>query len=189
MVVKKRKELPVEYLRECFILNEDYSLTWKVRPIRHFQSKQSWGRWNTLYAGKVAGTKKRGDYGYTVLKINGVAYLAHRVIWALWHGSFSQQDIDHIDGNPSNNHISNLRECSEDFHNQRNRKRNSNNTSGQMGVVWRADRSRWIAVYYEDRGDRTVAKKLGSFLNFDEAVQCRLKWEEDNNFTHRHDMI
>lgn len=181
------KELSIEYLSECFEVDfEKYILNWKKRPSYHFKTSQSYARWNTLYSGKVAGSINAG--GYFVVKIDASRFLVHRLIWAIIYGKFSQFELDHIDGNRQNNNVENLRECSEGFHNQRNRKRNSNNTSGQMGVLWRKDREKWVAVYYVSRGNRTVAKKLGSFQKFEDAVSCRLKWEEDNNFSHRHEM-
>lgn len=46
--------------------------------------------------------------------INGksYAYLAHRLAWFLYYGEQSKLFIDHINRNPSDNRIVNLRECS-----------------------------------------------------------------------------
>lgn len=130
------KNLSIDYLTECFEIDfENYSLRWKQRPRHHFQTDQSYGRWNTLYSGKPI-TSVNID-GYLVVKINASSFKVHRLIWAMTYGNFSQFELDHIDGNRQNNNVENLRECSEGFHNQMNRKRNSNNTSGQMGVLWR----------------------------------------------------
>ena len=44
--------------------------------------------------------------GYRKLKFGGKQYLTHRVAWLLHHGCWPIGDIDHIDGNPSNNKLS-----------------------------------------------------------------------------------
>ena len=50
--------------------------------------------------------------------------------------------VDHIDGNPLNNRLSNLRICKQS-ENVRNKAFMSNNTSGFLGVTYRADRDRY----------------------------------------------
>lgn len=48
--------------------------------------------------------------GYYSLRINYIAYLCHRVVWVLHNGTIENNVvIDHIDGDPSNNRIDNLR--------------------------------------------------------------------------------
>lgn len=51
--------------------------------------------------------------GYVFVKIPGVGVRpGHRIIWKLVYGKDPDQVIDHIDGNPSNNRIENLRDVS-----------------------------------------------------------------------------
>ena len=74
----------------------DYSngnLIWKVNKGR---SKK----------GTIAGS--RDTKGYMQLKLNQKVYRLHRLIW-LWHGKELPEQIDHIDRNPLNNKIENLR--------------------------------------------------------------------------------
>jgi hypothetical protein len=47
---------------------------------------------------------------YCHVCINYRAYQVHRVAWFLYHGEWPAKVIDHIDGNPSNNKIDNLRQ-------------------------------------------------------------------------------
>lgn len=62
--------------------------------------------------------------GYVRITIDGRRHRAHRLAWLYVYGKFPRDQIDHIDGNPSNNKMSNLRECtgSENSQNARIRK-------------------------------------------------------------------
>jgi len=62
------------------------------------------GRGKNAVAGHV-----RGD-GYCELFLNGNRDYAHRMAWLYVHG-YIPSEIDHIDNNPSNNSIANLREA------------------------------------------------------------------------------
>lgn len=57
--------------------------------------------------GREAGS--RDKLGYLHIRFKGRAYLAHRVAWLMTFGEWPPEFTDHIDGNPSNNRISNLR--------------------------------------------------------------------------------
>ena len=48
--------------------------------------------------------------GHIRICIMRVKYLAHRLAWLYVTGSWPSQDIDHIDGDPTNNRFANLRE-------------------------------------------------------------------------------
>jgi len=99
---------------------------------------------NCLY--KAYNGKKAGGIhqtGYWRLKINKKSYQAHRVIFAMHHGHMPKQ-IDHIDGNKSNNKIENLREATPS-QNGWNRFLQKNNKSGIKGISWRKDCNRWLA--------------------------------------------
>ena len=58
--------------------------------------------------GQVAGNKrKRGD---SAVHIGGRLYLNHRLIWLYHHGAWPEGEIDHINRDPSDNRIENLRD-------------------------------------------------------------------------------
>lgn len=86
------------------------------------------GRW------KICGHKPICN-GYGHVKIDGKMYLTHRLVWLLVHGTWPEHEIDHIDRDPMNNRIENLRPTtpSENCHNQGLR---SNNSSGYPGVCF-----------------------------------------------------
>jgi len=80
--------------------------------------------------------------GYSKVSINHKDYLTHRIIF-LWNHGYLPKIVDHIDGNPSNNKIENLREAN-DQNNCYNSKLRSDNISGFKGVSWNKDRNKWV---------------------------------------------
>jgi hypothetical protein len=72
--------------------------------------------------------------GYVLASVDYKNYKLHRLIW-LWHfGSFPEAHIDHIDGNPSNNKIENLRQATDAQNMQNQRKARVTNKLGCQGV-------------------------------------------------------
>jgi hypothetical protein len=65
-------------------------------------------RWNTRYAGKPTGISIDSG-GYASLQIDKRRYLTHRIVWLHTKGWLPKQDLDHRDGNRTNNAIENLR--------------------------------------------------------------------------------
>jgi hypothetical protein len=72
--------------------------------------------------------------GYNQVSINGKNYLLHRIIFFMFYG-YMPKKIDHIDNNPSNNCIENLR-CASNNQNGQNSKLSKLNKSGFKGVSW-----------------------------------------------------
>ena len=104
--------------------------------------------------------------GYVIIGINGKYCSAHRLVFLMHHGHLPQE-IDHIDGNRSNNAIENLRPAtsSQNKHNAGKRK---NNTSGFKGVSWRKDKDRWQAII----GINGKLKHLGFFHTAEQAHEA-----------------
>ena len=65
----------------------------------------------------------------------GKSIYLHRAVWLYHHGQLPAM-IDHVDGNPRNCRIENLRAC-DNASNQYNSRRKANNKSGFKGVVFR----------------------------------------------------
>lgn len=95
-------------------------------------------------AGSVAGTAKRG--GYIQISACGKSRYAHRLAWLFVYGAWPVGHIDHIDGNPSNNRIDNLRDVSAktNMENQRHAHA-SNKSSGLLGVSFDKQTGLWMA--------------------------------------------
>lgn len=84
--------------------------------------------------------------GYRQIRTKYGKYLEHRLIYLYHHGVLPTY-IDHIDGNPSNNSIENLRECTH-MQNHFNQKKHKNNTSGFKGVSFHNLTQKWRASVY-----------------------------------------
>ena len=96
---------------------------------------------NHVKQGSVAGHFGKSDYSR--IGLYGKQYKLHRIVF-LFHYGYLPKSVDHIDGNPSNNHIENLRECTQ-IENCRNSKRRSDNRSGIKGVCWHKQHEKWYA--------------------------------------------
>tara|TARA_R110002012_G_C11566278_1_gene603895 strand:- start:583 stop:1107 length:525 start_codon:yes stop_codon:yes gene_type:complete len=126
------------------------------------------------------GTCKKGWFagcvntqGYCQIGIYRTLLFAHRLAWYLTHGEVPNQ-IDHINGDRSDNSIGNLRSCS-NTQNSRNRtKVQSNNTSGVSGVSWAKRDSKWLARIKVDN----KYLSLGRFTHLDDAKQARIEAEK-----------
>ena len=167
MPVKKINLPSLELLNELFTYDSETGvLTWKKEVSRK------------RVAGKEAGTV-HGE-GYRTVGIDYRRYFVHRIIWKLVTGD-DPDEIDHIDGNRSNNKINNLRSvCRKE--NKKNVKKPSNNTSGTIGVCFDATNAKWFA--YIKVNQRFI--NLGLFNLFEEAVTARRAAELKYNFHQNH---
>ena len=153
MNVKAIPEDAVDYLEY-----RDGELYWKISR-------------GTVKAGSIAGTTNK--LGYRRVKINGEVYSAHRVIWFIVKGVQPPEHLDHINRNPRDNRISNLRGATR-AQNYRNNSGYSNNTSGKTGVYWLRNRSKWAARVKVDGR----YKHLGVYNSFEDAVSARCLAED-----------
>jgi hypothetical protein len=67
--------------------------------------------------------------------------LVHRLIYIMHHGH-TDKEIDHIDGNPLNNRIENLRACTRG-QNSCNSRMRRDNTTGIKGLYWNKRKESW----------------------------------------------
>lgn len=105
--------------------------------------------------------------GYRNIRIRGKVYKEHRVIWAFVTGAFPVGQIDHVNGDITDNRMSNLRDVTQ-TENQHNRKLGKDNTSGFMGV-YATENGTWAAKI------KVLNKSihLGTFKEIEGAIAAR----------------
>lgn len=134
MATKNSIPLTQERLRELFHYDEATGIFTRLTSVSS----------NTM-AGDIVGYVSKE--GYRRIKCDGKMYRAHRLAWLYVHGRWPKDEIDHIDGNKSNNQLSNIRETthSENMQNQR-KARIDNVSSGLLGVTWHKNAKKWVAL-------------------------------------------
>lgn len=116
-------------------------------------------------SGRVAGSK-RSD-GYISIRIDQRRYYAHRLAWFYQFGVWPSELLDHVNHDPSDNRIANLREAShaENVYNGCGPKPGQ---SGFRGVVWHSRDRVWQARIRRD-GHRV---SLGTYRTASDAANA-----------------
>ena len=129
---------------------------WKIKPSKRFA------------AGMQAGTSVNG---YIRIHTNGRQYGAHRLAWLYVYGVEPEHQIDHINGNPSDNRIVNLRQATALENMQNIRKPQKNNSHGNLGITYDPKKKLWrtrISI-------NGIRKYIGKFKTQEQAAQAYLE--------------
>jgi len=118
---KPKSNLTAERLREVLHYDPETGLFYRKIDDR---------RWK---AGSQCGSIHK-SIGYVYITIDGFSNTGHRFAWLHFHGAWPEGDIDHIDGNRSNNRISNLRDVSHQTNMQNRKTAQKDNSTGFLGV-------------------------------------------------------
>lgn len=122
--------------------------------------------------GDRAGTMKPN--GYRRIGILKRYYYEHRLAWLYMTGSWPEGEIDHANGDPSDNRWCNLRPATRSQQSA-NRPLQKNNTTGLKGVQWHKVRKRWMAVITVDR--KTIC--LGFYHTPEAAYEAYCKASDE----------
>lgn len=114
-------------------------------------------------------------YGYTQIRLNGKLWMSHRLIWMYMTGSFPLNDIDHIDGDRSNNKWGNLRDVTREENMQNRKGPDEDSLTGVLGVCFDRQSGKY-------RAQRTIYKRkvLNKLFNtIEEAKEAYLSFKEN----------
>lgn len=136
----------------------------RLREILHYDPESGELRWlisprYRVNIGALAGVLN--SRGYRVIKIGGRMYVAHRLAFLWMEGRWPMEEIDHANGDKTDNRWSNLREARQ-LQNTANARTSIRNTSGYKGVSMDRSKPRqkkWRATIEVD--GRTIS--LGYF--------------------------
>lgn len=123
---------------------------------------------NRIARGKSAVGKRMGHATKyrREISIDGKVCREHRLAWLLSYGTWPTKSIDHINGDPHDNRLCNLREATHS-QNMANSKRSCTNTSGFKGVS--CDGRRTKKKWYARIRDNGQHRSLGYFHTPEEA--------------------
>jgi hypothetical protein len=145
----------------------------RLRSLLTFDEKTG-----VFYWRKNRGKVKVGDpagtlcLGYIAIRIDTIRYQAHRLARLYFYGTWPEQQIDHRDGDRSNNRINNLRDVSGLINIQNERRSRRNNlSSGLLGVSLHKKSGRFIAFIRIDG----VKRNLGYFEKAEDASRAYIK--------------
>lgn len=145
-----------------------------VSYLRYENGKFYWKKKTSIQT--IIGTRAGhlNSQGYIIIGFNNKKYYEHRLVWFYHYKEWPLYIIDHINKNPSDNRLENLRLC---LNGNKDNKQNinvpKNNTSGVVGVIWDKSRHKWKSRI----GINGKIINLGSFDNKEEAIIKRKEAE------------
>ena len=135
-----------------------------------------------IFTWKVSRTKRAGrtqigdiagdidKLGYGRVGIESKRYKTHRLAWFYMTGEWPIYDIDHINGNTTDNSFNNLRDICKSANMQNQRKARKDNSTGYLGVEYNKTNKKFIASI-SIKGRKT---HLGCFATAELAYESYL---------------
>lgn len=179
-----RKLPPADELRLLLRANKSKgTLRWRPRTEQYYKSKgvdfalMRARSFNERHSCKIATYGKPN--GYHTVYLDRQAFGAHRVIYKIYHG-VDPFHIDHINGDPSDNRLKNIRSVTPGENAKNTRRRNAEKI---YGVSKRG--KGWIAYIGVDG----KAKYLGSFKLKRDAIAARKEAEVEFGYHSNHGRV
>lgn len=128
-----------------------------------FRWKEKPSKYSPVSEGEEAGYLHKPS-GYIRVSIDSERYVCHRLAWLYTYKKWPEGDIDHVNGDRSDNRIENLREALDK--NSWNAKIRSDNTSGVKGVSFHKGVGKYVARV----NHKGKIYNLGCFNSLEAAV-------------------
>ena len=156
---------------------ETGDLIWLPRPRDLFKRNRQFLNWNNRYPGTIAGYARpgRSNAVYLHIGIQGTIFKAHRLVWVHVRGEPVPDIVDHIDHDPLNNRIENLRAATMS-QNRANSFVRKNNTLGVKGVHRNKQGTFMVFSGPSGNGARNY---IGTFPTMEEATAAYKKAAEE----------
>lgn len=187
-MASKAKYISPEMVRDLLDYDcESGIFKFKRRDIKYCTNKAYMDRFNRNTAGTIAGSIKpngSGNHYIHITLLDSVRYLAHRVAW-VWVTGEQPIEIDHKNGDGTDNRFQNLRSVTKSG-NQRNQKKRCDNTSGETGVSYVKKDKTWKANIGTGRKGESLSK---TFKNKSDAISWRRKMSEKLNYSTNHGRV
>lgn len=120
--------------------------------------------------------------GYVNINVNGRELKAHRIAMILSDVNLDGLEVDHSNGNRSDNRLSNLSAVTKSS-NAKNKRLRKNNVTGIHGVSWAKELGKWRSRISSLNNRHT---SLGCFDSFFDACCARKSAEILNNYHENH---
>ena len=161
----KEEVLTYELASDLFSYHEDGYLVWN-NPRNKVKKK-----------GQRVGGKRKDGRSQVMLLIgdNKYSFLCYRIIWLLHHKKWPESTIDHINGDSSDDRISNLRDISSAINNQNRYVPMCINKTGVLGVSLHKTSGKYRASI-KLNGKQT---HLGLFDNVEDAEKAYLSKKKE----------
>jgi len=163
-------ELSLHRARKLFSYNPDTGQVHRLIGVHGGKRGQRAGSLSTM----------KCRYKYWRITVDYQGYILARVIWFMQTGKWPDE-IDHINGDPTDNRWCNLRDVPH-TENQKNLRVSKNNNGGIIGVYWNKDRKKWHSRITVK--DKTVILYYGN--DFLEACCLRKSAEIKYGFHENH---
>lgn len=119
---------------------------------------------NFIRAGEAAGGPH--NQGYVRISVGGNRYLAHRLAWLYMTGEWPKEEIDHINGDRSDNRWANLRRA-----NSMQNNRNRHDYHSRKGTCFHKPNGKWNARLKV----KGKYRSLGYFKTCEEAHEAYVR--------------
>jgi hypothetical protein len=157
-VKKQRTEEELQAIKASWYVDDNSSIRWA--------RKANGGK----HIGDLVGMSNvSGGHRICLLTINRklIPFVESNVIWFLRNNNWAESEIDHIDGNPLNNSIDNMRLASRS-ENCCNTALRSDNKTGYKGIYPRY--GKWSVQIWKDK----KCHNLGIYETIEEAIAIRV---------------